>query len=161
MKLPDVFTPERNLDKQTKSLKLPKRTKRKEIKSLTDFIIDEGLQLSEFVEHDEIRTYEDFSPFLNKVDLIGGIFIDYGGPAMEIIEFRDDHTLNLNMNNMIEYACEYMKKNHRSRVNILVKETYAGFVYTSDEKKAKEIIESYKKNFDFKEAKTIIKLYKK
>ena len=155
MKVPDLFIPEKNLEEQTKSLK---NLRKKEIRNLKDFIIDQGLQLSEFVECDKLRTYEDFLPFLNKVDLVDGIFIDYGESTMEIIKFRDANTLNLNMNNMIEYACEFLKKDYRSRVNIIVKETYAGFVYTSDEKKAKEIIESYKRNFDFKEAKTITKI---
>lgn len=158
MRIPKIFTPEKNLDEQIENLKHPKE---KEIKNLTDFIIHEGLQLSEFVESDILRTYEDLPPFLNKVDLVDGIFIDYGEPTVGIIEFRDAHTLKLNINNMIEYACEFVKENHGSRIDILVKEVYACLVNTSDEEQAKEIVESYKRNFDFKEAKTVTKLYKK
>lgn len=158
MKVPKAFIPEKNLDNETKNLK---HFKKKKIKNLTDFVIGEGLQLSEFVDHDILRTYEDFPPFLNKVDLVDGIFIDYGAPTVEIIEFRDAHTLKLNINNIIEYACEFVKENHGSRIDIIIKDVYAGFVHTSDEEQAKELVESYKRNFDFKEAKTVTKLYNK
>ncbi len=141
MKIPNIFIPEKNLEGQTENLLKP--PKKKEIERLTDFAIyeDKGLKTSRF------GTYKgDFSPFLNQV-VVDGIWIEYGLPVVEILEFRNAHTLKINTGSML--LENKLKFSDVTPYYVITKNVYAGFIHAENKNRAEEIVENYREKFGF------------
>ncbi len=154
MKVPDVFIPEKGLDHKTENLKSHEKKKDdKPVKSLTDCILDEGLRFSKFKDHDELGDYAYKHVFyhLDREEIVGDIYIDYSGPIVEIIQFKDAQTLETNMNNLIRCARSFNNRNKEPKIYLAVKDAYACFIFASKVKQKKEIIDTYKQKFGFEE----------
>ncbi|MBM3199362.1 hypothetical protein FJZ53_00375 [Candidatus Woesearchaeota archaeon] len=145
MKVPDIFVPEKNLDEQTGSLEHPKEKKiaiPEEIKKLTDLVIYEGLQPSRF------GTYrsQNFSPFLSE-DMIDGLFVEYGYPRIEFIQFKNSYALQKTMKNDLPSLVINNSKN--IPYYLMIKDIYLGLIYAENKNMAEEIAGNYRERFGF------------
>ncbi len=149
MKVPNLFIPEKNLEEQTESLKHPKE-RIKEIKELTDLVIYEGLQPSRF------GTYKstNFSPFLSK-DMVDGLFVEYGFPRIEFIQFKDSYTLQDAIKNLLP---SLMVNSENLPNYLMTKDAYVGLIYAENKNRAEELAENYRERFGFEAHEIISKI---
>jgi hypothetical protein len=155
MKIPNIFRPEKILEEKIKNLESIKE-KELEVKSLTDFILNEG-PYAKYAFSSEIHklTYERLYSSISKTDVIDGIYIGYSSsgdkftPTLDLLKFQDAQTMRNNINNMTECARK-LNVNNSLKVCVIVKGSYACFVYTSDSDQ-EWIVDTYKEKFGFKE----------
>ncbi len=151
MKVPDLFIPEKNLEEQTRNLEHPKEIVRlEEIKELTDLVIYEGLKPSRFGTYKN----QNFSPFLRK-DMVDGLFVEYGFPRVEFIQFKDSYALQ----NAIEYLLPSLMVNSENLPHYLMtKDVYVGLIYAENKNHAEEIAENYREKFGFETQEIVSKI---
>ncbi len=141
MKVPDVFISEKNLDGRTESLKHPKEKVEIKINGLTDLVLYEGIHASRFGTYKN----QNFSPFLSK-DMVDGLFVEYGYPRVEFIQFKDSYALQNAMNDLPSLVINSTNIPYY----LMTRDIYMGLVYAENKNMAEEIAENYRERFGFK-----------
>lgn len=144
MKVPNVFLPEKDLES---AIELLKCTKKRNIKSLNELILNEDANFPEFIYYEKLGMKEShIYRLLRESDISKGVFVDYGDPCVSIIEFKNKDLLVENIGVIRSIMKEFNDNNISRKVYALLKEKYAIFVYANLKDPVRmRLINAYKK----------------
>ncbi|MBM3199723.1 hypothetical protein FJZ53_02210 [Candidatus Woesearchaeota archaeon] len=174
MKIPSAFVPPEDDKNLVKLLDEPEDKSKKKY-GITELILDPSL-MSIFPGDEEkcvyttwVKNFKKAYPDIKKKDLANMIRVNYNRDIADILEFKDEKTLNNYMSNIKKYANKKRKKvqyvsaeelaNKLKCHGVLIKDVYAVFIYShllkswGHKHSCNSIIEGYKKEFGFEEIK--------